>query len=128
MKYEEYNANPFGRKTGDCVIRAVCTALDEDWKDTYKGMFDVAVEEGYAVSCRENYERYLKRKGIVKQKMPKRFDRTRYTVEEFIDELAKPNAIYIVSIANHLACIKNKVLYDTWNCRRKSVGNYWRVK
>ena len=33
--------------------------------------------------------------------------------------------IYIVKVANHITVVKNKELYDTWNCSNKSVGNYW---
>ncbi len=127
MKFVNYNANPKGKKTGDCVIRAICTALNENWADTYKGMLDIALKEGYAVSCRENYEYYLKEKGLVKQKMPRRSDRTRYTVAEFADELAKPDKTYIISVARHLTVVINKDLYDLWNAGRKSVGNYWEL-
>lgn len=67
----------------------------------------------------------MKKLGYEIQKMPVRDDRTRYTLEEFCDELAKPNIIYIVKVANHITVVKNKDLYDTWNCSNKSVGNYW---
>lgn len=127
FKFENYNANPFKKKTGDCVIRAVSVALKEEWEDTYKGMFDVAMTTGYAISCKENFREYLKQKGYEKQKMPRRADRSRYTIREFVDELAKPNKTYIINIANHLTCVKNKTLYDLWNCGNKSVGNYWEV-
>ena len=128
MKFKEFNANPFNKKTGDCVIRAICTALNESWQTTYKGMFEIAITKGYAVSCKENYEYYLKQKGYEKQKMPRRNDNTRYTIKEFIDELATSEGIYVISIANHLTCIKNRTLYDLWDCSRKSVGNYWRIR
>ena len=57
--------------------------------------------------------------------MPKRADNTKYTVREFADELAKENKTYIINIAHHTTVIKNKKLYDIWNCGRKSVGNFW---
>lgn len=127
FKYEEYNANPYKKKTGDCVIRAVCVALDEMWKETYTGMFEIAIEKGYAVSCKENYKEYLKRKGYTMNKMPRRANNKRYTVKEFIEELANPKKNYIISLANHLTCIEKGTLVDTWNCSRKYVGNYWEV-
>ena len=34
MKFINYNANPKGRKTGDCVIRAIAFALNKSWIDT----------------------------------------------------------------------------------------------
>lgn len=127
FKFENYNANPFKKKTGDCVIRAICVALKEEWKDTYKGMYDVAVETGYAISCKENYKEYLLKKGYKMQKMPKRDDGKKYTVKEFIEEVAEPNKNYIIKLTHHLTCVKNGKLIDIWDCSRRKVGNYWVV-
>ena len=127
-KFEKYNANPYKIKTGDCVIRATCVALKEDWKDTYKGMFDVAMEKGYAISSKENYKEYLARKGYTMEKMPKKANGKRYTVREFIEQLADPKKNYVVNLANHLTCIEKGTLVDIWDCSRKSVGNYWIIK
>lgn len=127
FKYENYNANPFKRKTGDCVIRAVCVALGEDWEDTYKGMFEVTLETGYSVSSKDNFKEYLKRKGYDMRKMPKKLTGKRYTVQEFVEQLANPKKNYIISVANHLTCIEKGTLVDTWNCGYKSVGNYWEI-
>lgn len=125
MEFIKYNANPKGKKTGDCVIRAICTALNESWEDTYRGMLEVALDTGEAISCKGNFKEYLKRKGYDMQKMPRKENNKRYTIEEFANILAKPNMVYIVNIANHLTLINNKNLYDLWNCKNKSVGNYW---
>lgn len=128
MEFVEYNANPKGKKTGDCVIRAISTALNETWEETYRGMLEIAIETGYAISCTENYSEYLKRKGYKKQKMPKKENNKKYTVAEFADTLAKPSTSYIINICNHTTLIKNKKLYDLWNCGRKSVLNYWIIE
>lgn len=128
MDFVKYNANPKGRKTGDCVIRAICTALNEPWEETYKGMLDVALDTGYAISCTDNFTEYLSRKGYEKQKMPKKENGKKYTVEEFANIIAKPKKVYVVNICNHTTVIKNKNLYDLWNCGRKSVLNYWIIK
>lgn len=125
MKFIKYNANPKNKKTGDCVIRAICTALNESWVDTYKGMLDVAIETGQAISYKDNYVEYLKRKGYDIQKQPKKSSGKKYTIEEFADKLARPNKTYILNVANHVTVVINKSLYDIWDCRRKTVGNYW---
>ena len=128
MEFVKFNANPKGRKTGDCVIRAICTALNESWEDTYKGMLDVALDTGYAISCKDNFTEYLKRKGYVKQKMPRKLSGKKYTVSEFCDELAKVRTTYVISIAKHVTVVRNRNLYDLWDCSRKSVLNYWIIK
>lgn len=127
MKFINYNANPKGRKTGDCVIRAIAFALNKSWIDTYRGLFENTIKTFYSVSSKQNFKSYLKSLGIEMEKMPRKLDGKRYTVSEFCDEIAKPNMTYIISVANHLTCVRDKALVDTWNCGHKSVGNYWIV-
>lgn len=128
MQFIKYNANPYGIKTGDCVIRAISTALNTSWAKVYKEMLEVALETGYAISCTENYTEYLKRKGFEKQKMPKKSNGGKYRLHEFIDELADPNGVYVVNICNHATCVDRKTIYDLWDCRNKCVLNYWKIK
>lgn len=33
--YEYYNPNPKNKQTGDCVVRALCKALDKSWDEVY---------------------------------------------------------------------------------------------
>ena len=127
MQFINYNANPKNRKTTDCVIRALSTALNNSWENTYRSLVDFSIKQGLMVNDKRAYTNYLKAKGYEMLKMPRHTDNTRYTVKEFVDELAKANTIYIISVANHLTVVKDKVLLDTWNCSRKSVGNYWKV-
>lgn len=128
MKFINYNANPKGRRTGDCVIRAIAFALNNSWIDTYKALFENTLKTFYSISSKDNYKSYLKSIGCEMQKMPRKPDRKRYTVSEFCDEIAEPRKTYIISVANHLTCIRDKALVDTWNCGSKSVGNYWIVE
>ena len=128
MEFLNYNANPKGRKTTDCVIRALCTALDEKWENTYRDLVNYSIKQGLMCSDKRAFTFYLNSKGYKMQKMPKHIDNSRYTVQQFADEIAKPKAIYILNLANHLTVIKDCVLLDTWNCSKKSVGNYWVIK
>ena len=127
FEYKEFNANPKNKKAGDCVIRAISIGLNKDYIEIYKELFETSLKTGYMVNDKKNFEKYLEKQKILKMKMPKRIDNTRYTVKEFVEEIAKPNKTYIINIANHLTVVKNGVLYDIWNCGRKSVGNYWVV-
>ena len=128
--YKEYNANFKNKKTTDCVVRAISVALNKSWEDTFKELSAYTLETGYmwndSGAC--GFKKFLKLKGYDKQKMPRRKDNTRYTVKEFIEELANKNSIYIISVAGHLTVVKNLTLIDIWDCSDKSVGNYWIVK
>ena len=41
-----YNANPKNRIGGDCVIRAICTALNQSWEQTVREMTELGIKEG----------------------------------------------------------------------------------
>lgn len=125
MEFIKYNNNPKNKKTGDCVIRAIATATNSSWEYVYSKLAELGIKQGLMINDSKNWQKYLESLGYIKQKMPRRPDGTRYTLEEFATELAEENKIYIVKLAGHLTVIKNKNLIDTWNCSYKSVGNYW---
>ncbi len=127
MEFIKYNNNPKNKKTGDCVIRAIATATNSSWEYVYIKLAELGIRKGLIINDPNNWQKYLEILGYEKQKMPRRSDRTRYTLEEFATEIAEENKIYLVRLAGHLTVIKNKNLIDTWNCSYKSVGNYWIV-
>ena len=127
MIFEKYNKNPRNIKASDCAVRAIATALNQSWLQTYNDLCNLGADLCRMPNEPITYERYLKQKGFDKQKMPKREDNTRYTIEEFADELADVDKVYIISVAKHLTVLRGVTLVDIWNCSYKSVGNYWVV-
>lgn len=127
MLYIKYNANSKNKKTGDCVVRAICTALNKSWVDTYTDLFNNTIKYGYSVSSKENFKKYLKQLGYEMKKQPKKYDNTKYTVKEFINTCGKSNTTYIISVTGHLTVVINGILYDTWDCSNKKMGNYWEL-
>lgn len=123
----KYNNNPKNKKTGDCVIRAISFATKNSWENTYKELAELGIKNCLILNDTNNWRKYLKILGYEQQKMPKKPDNTRYTVHEFCNEIAKKNVTYIIKVANHVTVVKDKDLYDTWDCGNKSVGNYWIV-
>ena len=125
MKFVNYNANPKNKKTGDCVIRSISTALDKDYWEVVEDLMKVYKKTGHIINSKQCFQKYLKELGYEMQKMPRKPDNTRYNIQQFTRELAKPNKKYIISVANHLTCIKNLELIDLWDCSYKFIGNYW---
>ena len=125
MEFIKYNKNPKNKKTNDCVIRAIATATNSSWEYIYSQLAEQGLKNGLMINDRRNWIKYLKNLGYEKQAMPRKEDRTRYTLEEFATEIAEEDKIYIVKLAKHITVIKNKNLIDTWNCSYKCVGNYW---
>lgn len=130
-----YNANPKNRvTTGDCVYRAVSTALDIPWEQAVMELAQSAVETGYSPASRENVDRYLKKFGWKKCKQPKREDGTKYTADEFCSSMQfilgryrelKDSRIVASVGGHHIAAIVNAQVYDTWNSTDGCIGNYW---
>ena len=118
-----YNANPKGRITCDCVVRAICTALNEPYNDILKEMFDMAIKTGYEYTDKKNIDEYLQLKGWTKRKQPRKKDNTKYTGEEFCGIF---KGVCVANIGGqHIVCIKNGKIYDTWNSTDGCIGNYW---
>ncbi len=119
-----YNHNPKNKKrAADCVPRAIGGALEITWEEAVKGLTEFSLKHKGVLNEKFIYEAYLKAKGWVKNPMPKKPNGKKYTIKEF--QSLKPKGVYIISVANHLTFIKDGILYDTFNCSKKSVGNYY---
>lgn len=128
MKYIEYNMNPKNKKTGDCVVRSISFATNKKWEKVYIDLAEQGIKKGLMLNDPRNWKAYLKKLGYDAQKMPRKSNNKRYSLEEFCDKITEDNKTYIVKIASHLTVVKNKNLYDTWNCSKKYVGNYWVIE
>lgn len=118
-----HNENPKGRRTGDCVIRAIARATGDSWEDTLMGLTIVGCEIKSEPAYKDCFDAYLQRKGWIKGKQPRKPDGTKYTVGEWCRE-KRPKRM-IVNVSNHLTCIIDGKCNDIWNCTGKTVLNYW---
>lgn len=136
--FHYYNANPYNRFTTDCVIRAICTALEMPYNIVLMEMAQLQCETGY--DSRENklIDLYLKSKGWVKHKQPRKADNTKYTGVEFCKAISKDIFSLGKSIVaniggGHIVCIKpiggsvrnNHKVHDTWDSTDGCIGIYW---
>lgn len=128
-----YNANPKNRITGDCVNRAVCTAMDIPYNTATMEMAELQCKTGYDPCY--NIGLYPESKGWIKHAQPRKADDTKFTGEEFCRWLTKKyphgelgNIIANIG-GNHTVCIKWSIdrykVHDIWNCTYKCMGNYW---
>lgn len=126
--YQKVNVNPKGRFVGDCVIRAISTAMDISWDNVYKDLCEIGLKEKRMPNDKKVFHKYLEKNGWVKCKQPKYFDKTKYVVKDLDLYLGKDRVeeTLIISVAKHLTVIKSGSVVDTWDCRGKKVGNYWK--
>lgn len=122
------NLNFKKKKTGDCVTRALMVALNLSYQETAKLQFETWMKTGFHTTDKKNYSKILEDAGFIKHKMPKKFHddgtKSRYKVGE-IDLLVHPSEIAFIDLAGHSVVYKDQSLIDFWDCRKKSISNYW---
>lgn len=123
IEYSKFNINPKGKKTGDCVVRAIAVALDRDYVEVYTELFELSLKTGYILNDKRVEEKFLALNGFIKHKQPKKVDGKKYLIGE-LDRICRKSVV-VVSCAHHLTVVKNGVLLDTWDCRGKCISNYY---
>ena len=123
--FRRYNCNPTGKQVGDCVIRAIATALGEEWEKVYAG---VALQ-GFIMcdmpSANHVWSAYLKHRGFVRRLLPDDCPDC-YRVVDFCAD--HPEGVYILSIDGHVVTVINGKYYDTWDSGAEVPMFYWEKK
>nr|DAZ38427.1 MAG TPA: hypothetical protein [Caudoviricetes sp.] len=118
-RYSWHNENPYNRNVGDCTVRAISTALDQDWDTTYIGL----CLEGYLLkdmpSSNEVWRSYLSRYGLERRMAP-----PHTTVNEFAR--THRSDVYLLGLNSHVVCIIDGTILDTWDSGEKEVLYYWK--
>lgn len=120
------NVNPSGKKTGDCVIRAIAKAEEKEWEDVFNDLVDIAREVKSVPTYKDAYEKYLSKYETLPVKYINGMgDTKRYRVRDIASAF---DGTYVVSIANHLTVVTDGVIYDLWNCMDKCAYKIWKIK
>lgn len=116
--YRNYNANPLGVQTGDCVIRALSKALGQSWEETMAGVCVEALIMCDMPESNRVWGNYLKSKGYKRKAID-----CDCTVSEFAD--THKNGTYILALSGHVVACIDGVYYDTWNSGDMFPVYYW---
>ena len=123
MAYVPFNNNPLGKRTGDCVIRAVSNVLNEDWERTY---IDLMLE-GFAMkdlpTANYVWGGYLKRWGFDRYAIPNECPKC-YTVRDFCED--HPTGRYVLGTGTHAVSVINGDYYDTWDSGDEVPIYFWK--
>lgn len=115
------NENPKGKKTSDCVVRAITTATGKSYEEVARELLEVSLESGFAPHDKRCYQKYLRSLGFVQKKQMKKDSGKWYSISEMAGIIVDG----IVHSTKHLTCIKGGNIYDTWNCSRKKAGMFY---
>lgn len=110
--YEYYNPNPLGKITGDCVVRAICKALDAQWADVYLGLCLDGLKSGDWGNVNNIWSAYLRDRGFERQVIPNTCPDC-YTIADFAQD--NPEGTYVVATGTHAVCVKDGTIYDSWD-------------
>ena len=110
--YQYYQPNPQGKKTDDCVIRALTKALGVDW-DT-ASVYAIVQQIRDADLYTKNYVwgNLLLRNGFEKHHVPDTCPDC-YTVKDFCED--HPKGLYIVGTGEHVLPVIDGNYLDTWD-------------
>lgn len=110
--WNSYNANPTGNRVGDCVIRAISTALNQDWHETYTGVCLQGFEMADLPSSNAVWSKYLKRKGFDRYTVPNDCPDC-YTICDFCND--HPQGVFVVGTGSHAVCVIDGNYFDFWD-------------
>ena len=106
------NANPSGRRVGDCVVRAIAVATGRPWLDIYDDLHHVGRKLHDMPSSNEVWGRYLYRMGFEPFILPDACPEC-ITVREFAKHF--PVGRYIIGTGNHAVAVIDGNYYDTFD-------------
>lgn len=127
LSYVYLNVNPKGRKTGDCSTRALVSVTGLSYDEALKSQMEESLKYYYDPTSKQTIERVLKKLGWSKMPQPRKADNTKYTVKE-LDKLVSKEMRskgVLVTIANHHTAVVGDNVIDIWDCRNKTINNYY---
>lgn len=122
---------------GDCVTRAIANATGIDYKEIYDRLKELSKKE--SVKHHKGHKQSSVRDGVFKETWKKYLNEIGWkhiitanigqSEKVHLNEYELPqDKVMIVQVSKHLTCVKNGVLYDTYDCSRggdRMVYGYW---
>jgi hypothetical protein len=110
-------------RIGDCVIRAIAIATQQDYMVALKELFAIGIELGNLPNSEAVYGAYLESKGFVKHKPFRNPKGKKYTVRELPIE---DDGVYVIHTTSHVTTIMNRQIRDSWFCGDSSANSYYK--
>lgn len=116
------------KQASDCSVRCIMAAEGLDWNTAFGKLVETAYQE-MDIPCESSViEKTLKKMGyekhkadMVKNKLTNK--NRRICVREFAK--MHKRGTYILSLTEHVVCVKNGHWYDTWDSGEYKVLKYW---
>ena len=134
--FENYNANPQGKNTDDCVIRALSLAYDLNYNSVKNELNNIARKDTGKFNYFDTIQLFIEKHGYQEFYNNENNKAIVDDVEDF--QRKNRNGIYVVYCSNktkqdssnsfHLVTIINGKIYDTWDSANYYVLGAWKIK
>jgi hypothetical protein len=108
--YKQFNGNPCGITTGDCVIRAISIAENMPWRHVFLWLCVEGYSDCTFGDVNKTWESYLKYLGYRRHELP---NVVGYTVSKFADE--HKDGTFIIGTGTHAVAVVNGDIIDSWD-------------
>lgn len=118
------NPNPQRKHVPDCVIRAICFALDMSWYQVYDELCGVGRRDANMPSADSVWGHYLQMLGCKPFLLPQSCPRCT-TVNEF--SKLYPKGRYIIGTGSHAVAVIDGDYYDSWDSGDEIPSFFWKI-
>lgn len=121
-RFLPYNPNPKNKIVGDCTVRAISKAMNQDWETTYTGLCVQGFIMKDMPSANRVWGAYLRKHGFKRYAIPEECSDC-YTVYDFAYD--NPYGTYVLALDKHVVCVKNGTVFDSWESGNETPFFYW---
>lgn len=118
----KFNPNPMDRNVGDCVIRAICAALDVDWETAFEMTATNAYQMADMPSSNAVLASVLRQHGFYRKAIPDSCPDC-YTAMEFCED--HPYGIYVLGIGDHVCTVIDGNILDSFDSSQEIPQYYY---
>ena len=108
--FVQMNTNPKRKSVGDCVIRALSIATDNDWDSVYLELMLIGYDMKDMPNSNEIWGTYLQDKGFSREIIPNTCPAC-YTIRDFAND--HPRGTYVIGTGTHAVAVKDGSYFDT---------------
>lgn len=119
------NPNPEHNDVPDCVIRAICIALNKSWDEVFDELSIVAKNNHSITADDHIWGRYLYQLGFIPFILPESCPEC-ITVRAFSNIFK--NGTYIIGTGYHAVAVIEGDYYDTWDSGDVIPKFFWKIK
>lgn len=121
-RWKLFNPNPVSRNVGDCAVRAISAALGVDWEKAFAMLSANAFQMADILNSNAVIGSVLRQNGFRRSVIPNSCPDC-YTIGEFAKD--HPKGTYVVGTGEHVVCIKDGWIIDSWDSSMEIPIYYW---